>query len=121
MTDQPDDLETRRFLPLPTPTLHILVALRGKERHGYAVMQEVEALSDGAVHIGPGTLYGAIKRLLAEGLVIEVGGDARDDERRRYYRLSDLGERVCEAELSRLVVLVRRARRSPSSMRLREA
>jgi DNA-binding PadR family transcriptional regulator len=100
------------FLPLPSATLHILVALTSGEKHGYAIMGDVEALSDGAVRMGPGTLYGSIKRLLADGLIEE--SDERpdadlDDQRRRYYRLTGLGERVCAAELRRLQALIRRA------------
>ncbi len=99
------------FLPLPTATFHILLALRPGDSHGYAIMQEVERLSDGTVTLGPGTLYGAIKRLLAEGLIEET--DERpdpelDDERRRYYRLTALGERVCASEIERLKVLLTR-------------
>jgi DNA-binding PadR family transcriptional regulator len=88
------------------------VALREGERHGYAVMQDVERLSDGAVKMGPGTLYGAIKRLLADGLIEESAqrpDPALDDQRRRYYRLTGLGERVCGAEIERLSKLVQRA------------
>ncbi|MGI8984916.1 MAG: PadR family transcriptional regulator [Acidimicrobiales bacterium] len=100
------------FLPLPTATLHILVALTSGERHGYAIMGEVEALSDGAVRMGPGTLYGSIKRLLADGLIEESAARPDpdiDDKRRRYYRLTGLGQRVCAAELARMQALIRRA------------
>jgi DNA-binding PadR family transcriptional regulator len=94
--------------------LHILLALRDGERHGYAIMREVEQLSDGTVKMGPGTLYGSIKRMLADGLIEE--SDARpdpdlDDQRRRYYRLTGLGARVCDAEVARLRALVERASR----------
>lgn len=99
------------FLPLLNATLHILLVLRGGERHGYAIMREVGELSDGAVKMGPGTLYGSIKRLLADGLIEE--SDERpdpdlDDQRRRYYRLTGLGERVCVAEVKRLQTLIDR-------------
>lgn len=100
------------FLPLPSATLHILVALTTGEKHGYAVMQDVESLSDGAVRMGPGTLYGSIKRMLADGLIEETAerpDPELDDQRRRYYRLTGLGERVCASELRRLEALVRRA------------
>lgn len=100
------------FLPLPSATLHILVALGPGEKHGYAIMRDVEELSDGRVRMGPGTLYGSIKRMLADGLIEETlsrRDPALDDERRRYYRLTGLGERVCAAELQRLDALVRRA------------
>lgn len=100
------------FVPLPTATFHILLALRDGEKHGYAIMRDVEILSDGAVKIGPGTMYGSIKRMLAEGLIEE--SDERpdpemDDERRRYYRCSALGERVCQAEVERLTKLLKNA------------
>jgi DNA-binding PadR family transcriptional regulator len=104
--------EPESFLPLPIATLHILVALGAGEMHGYAIMRAVEDVSDGAVRLGPGTLYGAIKRMLADGLIEETDerpDPAIDDERRRYYRLTGLGERVRGAELHRLTVLVRRA------------
>jgi DNA-binding PadR family transcriptional regulator len=98
--------------PLPSATLHILVALLNGEKHGYAIMQDVERVSDGVVRMGPGTLYGSIKRMLADGLIEETveRPDAElDDQRRRYYRLTGVGERVCTLELRRLEALVRRA------------
>ena len=100
------------FLPLPSATLHILVALGGGEKHGYAIMSDVERLSDGAVRMGPGTLYGSIKRMLADGLIEETAerpDPALDDQRRRYYRLTALGRQVGAAELRRLETLIRRA------------
>jgi len=100
------------FLPLPSAPLHIMLALREGERHGYAVMRDVERLSGGAVKMGPGTLYGAIKRLLADGLIEESAerpDPELDDQRRRYYRLTGLGERVCAAEIERLSKLLERA------------
>jgi DNA-binding PadR family transcriptional regulator len=107
-----DPLLPSEFLPLPTATFHILLALRNEEKHGYAIMRDVEALSDGAVRIGPGTMYGSIKRMLSEGLIEE--SDERpdpemDDERRRYYRCTGLGERVCVAEVERLTKLLKNA------------
>lgn len=112
MGDEQDHDEVARFLPLPTATLHILAVLRRGERHGYAIMRDVEELSDGAVTMGPGTLYGSIKRMLGDGLVEEAEerpDPELDDQRRRYYRLTGLGERVCVAELERLAALVQRA------------
>jgi DNA-binding PadR family transcriptional regulator len=103
------------FLPLPTASLHILLALRDGEKHGYAIMREVEDESEGTVRMGPGTLYGSIKRLLAGGLIEESGARPDpdiDDQRRRYYRLTGLGERVCAAEVERLRALIERASRS---------
>ena len=100
------------MMPLPTAHLHILLALADGEKHGYAVMREVEQMTDGEVTMGPGTLYGAIKRMLSSGLVEEI--DERpdpelDDERRRYYRASGFGVRVLSAETERLERLVKTA------------
>ena len=98
----------------PTPaTFHILLALAGGERHGYAIMQEVATLTDGKIRLGPGTLYRSIKALLADGLIEETHerpDPALDDERRRYYRLTEQGSRVAAAEAERLATLVRVAR-----------
>lgn len=105
-------VEASSFLPLPTATFHILVALRDREKHGYAIMRDVEVLSDGLVKIGPGTMYGSIKRMLSEGLIEESDNrpDAdNDDERRRYYRSTQLGETVCQAEVERIAKLVKSA------------
>jgi DNA-binding PadR family transcriptional regulator len=100
----PEDL-----LPLPAAATYILTVLAGGPRHGYALMTEVQELSGGAVRLGPGTLYGSIKRLLAQGLIAEA--DERpdpelDDERRRYYELTPFGARVAAAEHDRLRALV---------------
>ena len=102
------------YLPLPPATFHILLALADGELHGYAIMKGVAARSEGSVRLGPGTLYGALKRLLAAGLVEEGGERAdpeRGDERRRYYRLTRLGLSVARAEARRLDAMVRAARR----------
>jgi len=101
------------YLPLPPATFHILLALADGEQHGYAIMKGVTARSDATVRLGPGTLYGALKRLLETGLVEEGGERAdpeRGDERRRYYRLTDVGISVARAEARRLDALVRAAR-----------
>ena len=90
----------------------ILLALADSERHGYAIMREVADRSAGAVKLGPGTLYGTLKRLLDEGLVAESderADPALDDERRRYYRITDLGLTQLTAEARRLQALVRSA------------
>ncbi len=101
-------------LPLAPATFHILLALVGGERHGYSIMKEVTARTEGAVRMGPGTLYGALKRLLEGGLV-EERGERSDpdlgDDRRRYYRLTKFGLRVARLEASRLEGMVRAARR----------
>lgn len=92
---------------------HILLALADKERHGYHIMQEVDERTEGKVRLGPGTLYGSIKRMLADRWIAETEErpDADlDDERRRYYRLTDLGFRVASAEAERLARLVKMAR-----------
>ena len=100
----PDSTHT----PLTPATFHILMALAGGERHGYAIMKEVEAESDGNVRLGPGTLYGSLKRLLDAGLVDESAerSDDSSDERRRYYRLSSAGRESVLAETKRLSRLV---------------
>jgi DNA-binding PadR family transcriptional regulator len=101
------------WLPLTPAMFHILLALADKERHGYDIMREVDERSEGKVRLGPGTLYGSVKRMLNDGLIEEL--DERpdlelDDERRRYYRLTNLGRRVAVAEAERLERLVKSAR-----------
>jgi DNA-binding PadR family transcriptional regulator len=91
------------LLPLPVAQLHILLALADGEKHGYAIMSEVEVMTDGDVTMGPGTLYGTVKRMLNAGLVEETNerpDPELDDERRRYYRLSGFGARVLDAEVA---------------------
>jgi DNA-binding PadR family transcriptional regulator len=93
------------FLPLTPAMFNILLALVDSAKHGYAIMLEVEANTQGSVKMGPGTLYGSIKRMLEAGLVSE--SDERpdpqlDDQRRRYYALTGLGRRVLQAEAQRL-------------------
>jgi DNA-binding PadR family transcriptional regulator len=104
----PDDL-----LPLTAPVFHILLALADEERHGYGIMQDVASQTGGSLQLGPGTLYGCIKRMLAAGLIEE--SDERpdpdlDDERRRYYRLTRLGERTAQAEAQRIATALAAAR-----------
>jgi DNA-binding PadR family transcriptional regulator len=97
------------FLPLTPAVFNILLALSDGEKHGYAIMQEVETNTVGQVKMGPGTLYGSIKRMLAAGMIEESGerpDPEMDDQRRRYYRLSALGERVLRAEAERLAAQV---------------
>jgi DNA-binding PadR family transcriptional regulator len=106
------DPQLTRLLPLPPVWFHLLLALTNQERHGYALMQDVAAESDGKIRLGPGTLYGALKRLLALGLVEESGrrpDHGLDDQRRRYYRLTALGRRALAAEAARHVSLVQLA------------
>src|SRR5678815_2422385 len=97
------------LLPLTPPVFHILLALADEERHGYGIMQDVARQTEGSLQLGPGTLYGCLKRMLAAGLVAE--SDERpdpemDDERRRYYRMTPLGKRVVRAEAQRLASAV---------------
>src|SRR5215467_15612476 len=99
--------------PLQPAALHILLALARGERHGYALIGDVDELSDGSIKLGPGTLYGTIKRLLAEGLVEESEerpDPELDDQRRRYYRMTALGRKVVRAEAQRLAGAVSAAR-----------
>jgi DNA-binding PadR family transcriptional regulator len=107
--DKPEE-----WLPLTPAMFHILLALADKDRHGYDIMREVDERSEGQMRLGPGTLYGSIKRMLRDGWIEEL--DERpdpelDDERRRYYRLSKFGHRVMVAEAERLEKLVKSARR----------
>lgn len=100
------------MLPLTPAVFHILLALADGEKHGYAIMQEVAAITNGDMKMGPGTLYGSIKRMLEAGLVDETNerpDPALDDERRRYYRLTSFGEQVARAESKRLRALVQAA------------
>lgn len=100
------------MLPLTPAVFHILLALADGEKHGYAIMQEVTAITNGDMKMGPGTLYGSIKRMLEMGLISESDerpDPALDDERRRYYRLTSFGEQVARAESHRLAVLLHSA------------
>lgn len=101
--------EPEALLPLTPAVFHILLALADSERHGYGIMQEIAARTNGGVRMGPGTLYGSIKRMLADGLIEasdERPDPALDDERRRYYRLTGFGRRVLIAEAQRLEQVV---------------
>lgn len=104
--------EVPALLPLPQAVFQILVALADQDRHGYAIMQDVAARTDGQLKLSPGTLYGSIKRMLEDGLIIEVESrlsPAEDDERRRYYRITPFGRDVARAEANRLTVLLAQA------------
>jgi DNA-binding PadR family transcriptional regulator len=103
---EPDDL-----LPLTPAVFHILLALAGGDAHGYGVMQQVSALTNGQTSLGPGTLYRSIQKMRIDGLIEEVGGpEAEADERRRVYRLTRFGWQVARAEARRLGNLVAAAR-----------
>jgi DNA-binding PadR family transcriptional regulator len=107
------DLSAAQFLPLPQAMFHILVALAEKDRHGYAIMQDVAARTGGKLKLSPGTLYGSIKKMLADGMIQEIEprlGAVSDDERRRYYRLTKFGRQVAAAEAERISAMLSHAR-----------
>ena len=107
----PSRSDPRRFLPLKTDTLLVLMVLERAPRHGYGIIRDVEARSGGETILQTGALYRLLKRLLADGLIEEVTADgADDDERRRYYRTTRLGASVLAAEVERMERLVREAR-----------
>ena len=98
------------FLPLKSNWLHILISLAGGEQHGYGIMREVLERSEGKVRLWPATLYGSLKRLIQNGLIAESGERPTpefDDARRRYYKLTPLGQKVLDLESQRLHDLVR--------------
>jgi DNA-binding PadR family transcriptional regulator len=105
------DVDT--LLPLPPATFHILMALTDEDRHGYAIIQDVETRTDGELRLSAGTLYRSIQRMLEQGLIVEARtrpAPAFDDERRRYYSITAFGTAVARAEMRRLTQLVRLAR-----------
>src|SRR5580658_10986227 len=99
-------MDADALLPLTPQVFHLLVALADRDLHGYAIMQDVSARTNGKLRLSPGTLYGSIKRLLEQGLIVEL--EAND--RRRYYRLTPFGRKVAKAEAARLMELVDQAR-----------
>ncbi|HUQ93883.1 MAG TPA: PadR family transcriptional regulator [Bryobacteraceae bacterium] len=108
--------DPQELLPLAPLPFHILLALSEGERHGYAIRKSAEETSEGTLRPGAGSLYHAIKGLLAEGLIDEAEerpDPHLDDERRRYYRLTAFGRQVARAEMARLTILLKRARRFP--------
>jgi DNA-binding PadR family transcriptional regulator len=109
----PSQIHPDDHLPLPVATFHILVAVADQDRHGYAIMQDVATRTNGALKLSPGTLYGSIRRMLDEGLIVELSHRQRpdeDDERRRYYRITAFGRAVAQAEAARLATLLRQAK-----------
>ena len=101
------------FLPLTPAMFHVLLALSDGEKHGYAILKEVAQRTGGRVHLSAGTLYGIVHRLLSEGLVVESDerpDPALDDERRRYYRLTEFGRKVAIAEAERMEEILGMAR-----------
>ncbi len=112
LTEQ--DPET--MLPLSPAVFHILLALADGERHGYSIMQEIAANTQGKLRIGPTTLYRSIKNMLHNRLIVETDerpDPALDDERRRYYRLTSFGQQVALAEIQRLERAIAIARTKP--------
>ena len=110
---------TKQPQPLPPAVFHLLLALRDGEQHGYALMQRVEELTDGAVRMGPGTLYGAIKRMLADGLITDAGERVDSHQAcRKYYKLTELGQKALNAEMQRYldtVYLIKQRNLIPST------
>lgn len=105
--------EVDALLPLPAATFHILIALAKEDRHGYAVIQDVEQRTGGELRLSAGTLYRSIQRMLEQGLLRETRdrpAPELDDERRRYYRITPFGEAVARAEARRMAELVKMAR-----------
>ena len=109
------------LLPLTPAVFNILLALADGEKHGYGIMLEVDANTNGQVLMGPGTLYGSIKRMLAAGLIEEsderVDPEMDDPRRRAYYRLTDLGKRTLRMEAERLAsqVQIAKAKNVPAA------
>lgn len=111
-TDMPP-IDPARFLPLKNDAFHVLMALTARERHGYGIIRDVEAWSEGEVMLQAGALYRLLKRLAADGLIEEVaekGQPADPEDPRRYYRATRLGLAVLDAEVARLRELLRRAK-----------
>jgi DNA-binding PadR family transcriptional regulator len=107
--DRPDP---DALLPLPLATFHILLSLAEEDRHGYAIIQDVAARTDGQLRLSAGTLYRSLQRMQEDGLVVETRdrpAPEDDDERRRYYRITRFGTAVARAETSRLRDLVKLA------------
>ena len=110
-----EDLKPSALLPLQPATFHILMALADQDRHGYAIIQEVAMRTEGAVKLSAGTLYRSIQRMLEQGVIVEADerpAPDEDDERRRYYRITEFGTAVARAEAKRLSDLVRLAHAS---------
>ena len=106
-------MDPEALLPLPTAVFHILIALADRDRHGYSIMQDVAARTDGKVQLSAGTLYSGIRRMLEQGLIEELAESPdpeNTDERRRYYRLSKFGRRAAAAEVDRLQAMLTQAR-----------
>ncbi|MBX5495049.1 MAG: PadR family transcriptional regulator [Bryobacteraceae bacterium] len=112
-SDAAPDPAPESFLPLHRDTFHILVSLADRDRHGYSIMLDVLERTDGVLRLSPSTLYASIRRLLEQGLIQELTerpDPEHDDQRRRYYRLTQLGRAVAIAEARRLERLLADAR-----------
>ena len=106
-------MNSESLLPLPPATFHILLSLAEEDRHGYAIIQDVAARTNGELKLSAGTLYRSVQRMLEQGLIVETRDRPEpeyDDERRRYYRITPFGESVARAETRRLAQLVKFAR-----------
>src|SRR4030081_616621 len=107
------NLDPDSLLPLPPAVFHILIALADRDRHGYSIMQDVAARTEGHVQLSAGTLYSGIRRMLEQGLIEELAESpdpSSTDERRRYYRLTRFGKRAAAAEVERLSAMLKQAR-----------
>jgi DNA-binding PadR family transcriptional regulator len=110
---RPTRRDPAALLPLTPSMFHVLIALADGEKHGYAIIKEVQRRTGGRLRLGAGTLYALIRRFLEQGVIEESSerpDPALDDERRRYYRLTTFGRSVAEAEAGRLEELIRMAR-----------
>src|SRR5882724_11896177 len=108
-------MKPESLLPLPEAAFHILMAVADEDRHGYAIIQDVLARTDGELKLSAATLYRSIQRMLEQGLIVETHerpAPEDDDERRRYYRITRFGAAVARAEATRLTKLIRLARAS---------
>src|SRR3989441_13168417 len=111
MAFKQEDIEA--MLPLPPATFHILMALADEDRHGYAIIQDIAARTDGDLQMSAGTLYRSIQRMQEQGLIVETRerpAPENDDERRRYYRITPFGLAVAKAEAARLAQMIKLAR-----------
>ena len=90
-------------LPLSPLSMAILLALADGDRHGYALMQEIEAQTDGALVPGTGSLYAGLQRLMGDGLIREAAGEPGADRRRRYYAITEEGREIARAEVRRML------------------
>lgn len=114
--------DPKTSLPLSPVALYVLLTLADGERHGYAIIKEIEAASNGEIRVLPGTLYRVMKQLVDDRWIVEVepyGGE--DDERRRYYRITPWGRKVAQAEVERMAMVLRMARERrllPASIRI---